>query len=114
MNIKIDEISIEIKLSDKEKTKARVDLRFGEWEIRGFRLSVSEHENENLERQKLWLQPPSIPVGRTGKWFQIVRLDDKEQWKKFERIVFDKYTEEQLKNSKADDEIENLWDKDTI
>jgi hypothetical protein len=107
MKIKMDKISIEIKLSDKDNLKATATVDFGDITVKGFRLSVSEHENENLGGKKLWIQPPAIRMGNF--WHKVVWLNDKEDWKILEKMIFDKYTDKQLKNSKEDEEIENLW-----
>ncbi len=96
MKIKIDEIDIKIKLSDKEKLKATAVVDFGEITAKGFRLSVSEHENENLDWEKLWLQPPATKIGRF--WHKIVWLNDKDKWRQLEKRVFDIYKEEQKKS----------------
>ena len=77
MTIKMDEIDIKIKLSGKDNLKATAVVDFGDITVKGFRLSVSEHENENLDWEKLWLQPPSIKIGRF--WQKIVWLNDKEK-----------------------------------
>lgn len=105
MKIKMDEISIKIKLSDKDKLKAIATVDFGDITAKGFRLSVSEHKSENLDGEKLYLQPPATRIG--NYWHKTVWLNDKEKWKVLERKIFDKYKEER---AKVDKEEENLWE----
>lgn len=108
MNIKIDEIKVKIKLSDKPELKATAVIDFGDITIKGFRLSVSKHENENLNNEKLYLQ---VPCFFAGKWREIVFINDKDKWKQIEKKVF-----EEFRN--AYNEVENkeddIWPKDTI
>jgi len=100
MNIKIDEIEVQVKLSEKPNLRATAVLNLGDLTIKGFRLSPSEHENENLGNERLYLQPPSY---RVGQGFQkVVFINDKEKWKGIEKKVFEAY---KLSKLKADDDL---------
>lgn len=106
MKINTEEISIEIKLSSKDNLEATAVLNFGDFTVKGFRLSVSEHENDNLENQKLWLQPPSYRVGRT--WQMIFFVEDKNKWKTMERMVYEKY---KLEKENLEFNGDDIWPK---
>ena len=86
MKIKIDEIGLKIKITD-GKVKAIIGLDFGEFVVKGFRIQVSEHENENGE--KLWLTPPSYKG--PYKWHPIFFMPDKELWKELEKKIYQEY-----------------------
>ncbi len=105
----MEEINVEIKLSSKPNLKATAVIGFGDFTVKGFRLSVSEHKNDNLDGEELWLQPPSLRFGRG--WQVIFFVEDKEIWKKIERAVFDKYQEH---NKKIEINGDDIWPKETI
>lgn len=87
MKIKLDEIQLKIKILDDKKTKAIIGLDFGEFVIRGFR--VTESKFENMNGDKLWLTPPSYLGG--GRYHPIFYLPDKELWKNMEKWIWDEY-----------------------
>lgn len=103
MKIKMDEISIKIKLSKKENLKATAIIDFGDFTIKGFRLSVSKFENSNINGEKFYLQPPGFFA---GGWVETVWFKDKKYWKEIERKVFEKFKDIR---SESGDEDENLW-----
>ena len=107
MKIKIDEIEVKIKLSDKLDLKATAVIDFGDITIKGFRLSVSKHKNENLDSEMLYLQ---VPCFFAGKWREIVFINDKDKWKQIEKKVFEEYCKANKESVNKDD----LWPKDTI
>ncbi len=106
MNIKLGEFKVEIKLSEKPNLKATAVVNFGEFTVKGFRLSVSEHENDNLDWEKLWLQPPSYRAGKG--WQMLFFIEDKAKWKELEQKVFEAYKKKVEKDKSPTDE-ENLW-----
>ncbi|MDO8569478.1 MAG: hypothetical protein Q7R89_01710 [bacterium] len=108
MKIKIDEIEVKIKLSNKPELKATAIIDFGDITIKGFRLSVSKHKNENLDNEMLYLQ---VPCFFAGKWREIVFINDKSKWKQIEKKVFEEYCNARNNSVDKDD---NLWPKDTI
>lgn len=112
MSIKIDEIKVEIKLSDKPNLKARAVVNFGEFTVKGFRLSVSEHESNNLDQEKLWLQPPSYLAGR--KWQPVFFIENKDVWRALERKVYEEYKKCKLEKDKDFDIPWEEIGKDTI
>lgn len=111
MQIEIDKIKVEIKLSDKPNLKATVALGFGDLKIKGFRLSVSQHENERLENESLYLQPPSIRVG--PGFMKIIFIESKDLWHAIEKKVYDEYKSLKPAASNASED-ENFWDNPSI
>jgi|GEM_PF-2233734 len=107
MEIEIDKMKIEIKLSNKPNLMATVALGFGYLKIKGFRLSVSEHPNERMGKEKLYLQVPSIRMGQG--YFKIVFIESKDLWQEIEKRVFEAYKSKKAPVSSASDE-ENFWD----
>jgi len=87
MKIKIDEIDLKFKILDDKKTKAIITLDFGDFVVKGFRISESNFENK--EGDKLWLTPPSYNGG--GHWHPIFFMPDKDQWQKIEKRIFEEY-----------------------
>ncbi|MDQ3089785.1 MAG: hypothetical protein M3Q24_01355 [bacterium] len=102
----MNEIKIKIKLSDKQNLKATVVVDFGDFTVKGFRLSHSEHMNENLNGEMLYLQPPSYRAGRSYQ--KIFYLNDIEVWKELERKVYEEY---KIVGKKVEDDI---WPDRTI
>jgi hypothetical protein len=113
MKINLDDIKVEIKLSSKEKLKATAVVNFGDFVVKGFRLSVSEHENENLDSEKLWMQPPATRIGQF--WHKIFWIDDKQKWKELERKIFDVYKNKYSESTVGNDiEWDDIGSKNTI
>ena len=99
MKINLEEIEIKIKLSEKPNLRATAVISFGDITVKGFRISVSEHENENMQGEKIYLQPPSYRAGRGYQ--KLVFINDKDKWIEIEKLVFKEY-------QKVKDD-ENLW-----
>ena len=108
MKIKTDEIEVKIKLSDKPDLKATAIIDFGDITIKGFRLSVSKHKNENLDNEMLYLQ---VPCFFAGKWREIVFINDKDKWRQIEKRVFKEFCNAYKESENKEDDI---WPKDTI
>lgn len=88
LGIQIDDLKYHFKIVETEKLKAIVSIDFGDFKIKGFRISVSEYENERGE--KLWTTPPSYRDGG-GRYHPIFFLPNKELWKKIEGKLLDEY-----------------------
>lgn len=87
MKINIKDINFRIKILDDKKTKAIIGLDFGDFVIKGFRITESQYENMNGD--KMWLIPPSYMGG--GHYHPIFFIPDKEIWQELEKIIWDKY-----------------------
>lgn len=87
MAINIEEISIKCKFIEEKKLKAIITLDFGDFVVRGFRISESEYENRQGE--KLWLTPPSYLGG--GRYHPMFFMPDKELWQRLEEKIWDEY-----------------------
>lgn len=83
----IDEIELKIKILDEKKTKAIISLNFGDFLVKGFRITDSRFENKNGE--KLWLIPPSYQGG--GRYHPIFYIPDKELWSVLEDKIWKEY-----------------------
>ncbi|MSU55310.1 MAG: hypothetical protein EXS46_02100 [Candidatus Taylorbacteria bacterium] len=109
MKIKLDEIELKIKILEDKKTKAIIGLDFGDFVIRGFRITESKFPNMNGEM--LWFMPPSYLGG--GRYHPIFFLPDKELWQKLEKRVWIEYkgalnTQHKKKYGLKDGEWEGL------
>lgn len=87
MKIKIDEIRLNIKILDDKKTKAIIGLDFGDFVVRGFRITESQYPNANGD--KLWFMPPSYPGG--GRYHPIFFLPNKDLWVELEKRAYQEY-----------------------
>lgn len=87
MKINVDEIKLQIKILEDRKTKAIIALDFGEFVVRGYRITESKYENANGER--LWLVPPSYPGG--GKYHPIAYFTDKNLWLEVEKRIWKEF-----------------------
>lgn len=87
MKIEIENIEIKIRILDQKKMKAIVNLNFGDFVVRGFRIMESQFENMNNE--KLWLIPPSYKSN--DKYHPVFFVPDKELWKALERRIWVDY-----------------------
>jgi hypothetical protein len=87
MKIKIDEINLKFKILEDAKTKAIIGVDFGDFVIRGFRITDSQFENMNGD--KLWLMPPSYQGG--GRYHPIFFMPDKELWKVLEKRIWEEF-----------------------
>jgi hypothetical protein len=63
---------------------AKVDVTIEQFEMRGFRINRSKHENSDF-----FLKPPAVPRGR--KFYDIVRVTNEDAWKLFEERVLNDY-----------------------
>lgn len=109
MKIKLEEISLKIKILEDKKTKAIIGLDFGDFVVRGFRVIESQFDNMNGE--KLWLTPPSYLGG--GRYHPIFFMPDKEQWQELEKIIWKEYKIKQDEHYKkrlglSDDDMGNI------
>jgi DNA-binding cell septation regulator SpoVG len=87
MKINLEEISLKIKILEDKKTKAMIAVDFGDFVVRGFRISESQFDNMNGE--KLWLTPPSYQGG--GRYHPIFFMPNKEQWQELEKLIWKEY-----------------------
>lgn len=90
MKIDPKEISLKFKFHDKENMPATVTISIGQFDVRGFRVMRTKFE-ENKGRFVLY--PPAIRGGG-GRFMDIVRVADKEDWKQFEQFVLHRFDEE--------------------
>ncbi|PWB38375.1 MAG: hypothetical protein C3F02_04370 [Parcubacteria group bacterium] len=88
MTINKDEILVKIKFIESQKLKAIIGLNFGDFVIKGFRVSESEYENDR--GQKLWLTPPSYKDSG-GRYHPMFFMPNKELWKELEAKIWDEY-----------------------
>jgi hypothetical protein len=87
MKINLSEIQFKFKFLDDKKTKAIITLDFGEFVVRGFRITESQFDNINGE--KLWLMPPSYLGG--GRYHPIFFMPNKDQWLELQKMIWDEY-----------------------
>src|SRR3989344_907779 len=87
MKINIEEIELKIKILEDKKTKAIITLDFGDFVVKGFR--ITESEFVNVSGDKRWFMPPSYKGG--PKWHPIFFMPDKELWQKLEKKVWKEY-----------------------
>jgi len=52
-------------------------------EIKGFRIM--------RKGDKAWVEPPSLKNQKMQQWCKIVIITDKNEWKKFEQTIIEKY-----------------------
>lgn len=88
MRLNIEEIIIKVKVVDQAKLKAIVSLDFGDFVVKGFRVQISQYENEKGD--KLWITPPSYRAA-TGKYHPIFYVLKKDQWEVLEKRILDEY-----------------------
>jgi hypothetical protein len=87
MKITLGDIKMKIKVLDDKKTKAMISLDFGDFIVKGFR--VSESKFPNKEGEMLWLLPPSYLGG--GRYHPIFFMPDKEMWSELESLIWKEY-----------------------
>lgn len=88
MTINKDEIRVKIKFIEAQKLKAILSLNFGDFSVKGFR--VTESDYPNMRGDKLWLTPPSYRDSG-GRYHPIFFMPNKELWKELESIIWDEY-----------------------
>ncbi len=96
MEVKIQEVVINIHLNKKGQMRAQVTLEFGEIRISGYRVL------ENSTSHDLFVLPPSVMRGK-----QIVYVMNQQKWKVLEQNIIEKYKQEQ---KKFDDETIDIPD----
>lgn len=84
MNIKLNDIKVKIKIIEEKKLQAIISLDFGEFVIKGFRLSYSDIPNQ--QGDKLWLVPPSYRDSG-GHYHPIFFIPDKPKWRTLEELI---------------------------
>ena len=89
----LEEIVIKIKILQDKKTKAIISLDFGDFVIKGFR--VTESQFENKQGEKLWLIPPSYQSG--GRYHTMFFMPNKQIWEELQERIMNEYKKE-LKN----------------
>ena len=87
MKIDIEKIEIKLRILDQKKVKAIVNLDFGDFVVRGFRIMESQFENMNNDR--LWLIPPSYYSG--NRYHPVFFIIEKNLWKELEARIWDEY-----------------------
>lgn len=88
MILDLEKIQIKVKVIEEKKLKAIISLDFGDYVVKGFRITDSVYANEQGEM--LWLMPPSYRDGG-GRYHPIFFMPDKEDWKRLEKRIFDEY-----------------------
>ena len=88
MTINKDEIQVKTKFIEGEKMKAIISLNFGDFVVKGFRVSASEYEN--TQGDKLWLTPPSYRDSG-GRYHPIFFIPNKKLWKELEGKIWREY-----------------------
>lgn len=98
MKINIKELKFRIKIIEDKKWKAIVTIDFGEFNIKGFRIRISEFLGKHGEH--LWVLPPSYNSG--GRFRPIVHFQ-KDIWEEIEKEItkaykkkFNEYTKEKM------------------
>lgn len=94
MKIDPSELTLKFKFHDKENMPATVTISIAQFEVRGFRVMRTKFD-DNASRFVLY--PPAIRGG-AGRFMDIVRVADKEEWKRFEEFVLSKFDEEHTKH----------------
>jgi len=93
MNFDIENIKIEIKLTNDEKMKAMVSLDFGDFKVKGFRVMTSKFENERGD--ELWVVPPSY-IGKDKKYHPMFFAENKVYWKKLEQKIIEEFRKKHI------------------
>lgn len=98
----IESIKVNFKFLEYTDLKAIFSLDFGDFVIRGWRISKSKYkkiESENDESTDLWIVPPSYQE-KGGKYHPMFFIPNKELWEQLEAYILQKYheaSEEQMK-----------------
>lgn len=87
MRLNIEEVEVRVKVIENRELRAIISLNFGDFVVKGFRISVSRYDNEKGEQ--LWVVPPSYQSG--GKYHPMFFIPNKELWKKLEEKIVNEY-----------------------
>jgi DNA-binding cell septation regulator SpoVG len=90
MNIKIEDIEVNMKLikNENRKEKAVAILSVGFFKIKGFRIMTSDYSNPYGD--KLWVAVPAY-VGRFGKYHNMFFCENKNFWKQIEEKIWEEF-----------------------
>lgn len=94
MTLNINEIICRVKLIEKDKLKAIITLDFGDFAIKGFRVTISQFANSR--GKNLWIQPPSYKAGKG--YFPIFFIHDKDMWVDLQEKIYDAYDKKLAEN----------------
>lgn len=94
MKIKISEIKVKSKIIDEKELKAIINLDFGDFVIKGFRLQSSNFKN--VLGDQLWLVPPSYP-DQNRQYHPIFFIPNKNLWKELEKHILLEYRQQNKK-----------------
>lgn len=89
MKMKI--LGVEIIKTKSEKVKARADVHFEGFWLKGFKVI------KDVETSKEFVTPPSYLSGHG--WRALFRTDSSEDWTKIQREILQAYEEKQLEES---------------
>lgn len=109
--MEVENIKVGCKIIDYGELKAICSLDFGDFVIRGFRISRSKFDKTEGSAEpgnSLWVVPPSYQE-KGGKYHPMFFIPDKELWKQLEAHILKKYnetSEEQMKKRFGNPEIE--------
>lgn len=88
MKLNINNLKFDFKIIENQNLKTIISVNFGEFVIRGFRISESKYKNARGE--KLWLTPPSYLDGNQD-YHPMFFIPNKKLWKELEDKMFDEY-----------------------
>lgn len=86
--MEIEKIGIKIKFIEEKELKAIITLDFGDFLIKGFRVSDSQYENRRGDKR--WLTPPTYK-DRGGRYHAMFFIPNKELWEQLEDKIWDEY-----------------------
>ena len=85
----IQDITIQLKLLNTGNLLARATIiLFGVWEEHGWKVMKSKKMHPQFG-DDIWIQSPSYPS--TGKWQEIVFINDRKLWEQVQEKIYDAY-----------------------
>lgn len=83
----INNIKIHVSVKDIGALKAIINLDFGNFSIKGFR--VQKAKFQNYKGDELWITPPTYRSG--NRFVPMIFFPDKDEWKMLEMKIWDEY-----------------------
>ena len=87
MNINIEDLQLKFTFLDKAGVIATLDIYIGQFEIRNFIIRKTQFKDSV---KKFYLTPPSKTISN-NKYFHYFRVEPAEEWKKFEKMILEKF-----------------------
>lgn len=88
---KLKVLSVEIVKTKEGKVKARADVQFAGFLLKGFKVIQDE------QTKKEYVTPPSYRAG--AFWRSLFKTDSKEDWQEIQRRILQEYNQKQMEES---------------